>query len=553
MAARVIGSTSTVTTAQTIRVERPAGAQPGDLLVTFIGSVQDAGPVVLAGHTSLGVVSTGGSFTGRLLVAYRVVQAGDPDVQGWFFSGNTSVTMSSRQVLIRGQVGVPTAVVLGGFRDAHPGVDVSSRGLLLWAEQPAPGRRGLGQPPAGLGWTPIAGDSPRVLNVAQTPAGPGLTGEIRVTDYPASATGIAVVQVTSLNLAPTAPLPLFPGQGRAVDRDQVILYRWEPQDPDGDAQGGYGFRDKPVGSAQWTTLVSRDVEDHQHAVNSGTLPPGRREWQVQSKDTLGLWGPWSESVFYETVDAPSHTIFLPATPTVGQTGGFVWTRAAQDAYRVRFRSEDGGTTYLDTGWVETSFSGYDFDFAGLNGIRGVLESQIRVNLVESKFVGVTVTVAFTAPPVPAVTLTEVDTLRLGSRDSLDVLVRCALVPGTVEAVSAALEFRSLRLAPFVPPELGPVATNGITRWWTPSHLEQYRVRVTVRAANGATSASGWVSVTDPPDGPVVPDPGPAAPQPDVASGYAGQSYAGHAYAGGSAGGIDQGAYADADYDPEFYR
>lgn len=559
MSAKVIGTTAVKTGArasftdgQRVRVPRPAGAQPGDLLVTFVGTVQDTATQTAPGHTELG--RAGGNSQGSTLVAYRVVRSGDPTSQDWVVFGNVGADTAINQVLVRGQEGAPTAPLITGPATSHPGLTtVGNNALVLWAEQPR-SRTGYGRPPVGP-WAVIPSQAPERLQAAyRTFRSAGSTGIVAVSDYVASASGIALVAVKSLDLPPTAPTLLSPRDNVTVDRQDVIPLIGRHKDPDGLVQRAFAVRYRQTDTATaWTTEI-RTSPDLVYYVPPG-LVAGPYEWQGQTVNTAGLTSPWSESVFFTAGDAPAVTITSPPGPTVPESVTVTWTDGGHERYEVDLVSTDG-TVLATSGSVLSSAFEHTLSFGGLNGTDGRIRVRVEQAGLPSPRASVGVTVSFVPPPTPSVSLLPVNTLgTLRGTDALDLTIRTpAASGGTPVATSATVRLRSRRIPAY--PAAREVKPNGTWRFWTPDHLEDYEAQIVNHADNGTTSESPWTSTA----GPVVIPPIEVQP-PQVTSGaYAGSAYAGQVYAGGGGGEtpvepgtVDQGAYEDIAYDTRYYQ
>jgi hypothetical protein len=91
-----------------------------------------------------------------------------------------------------------------------------------------------------------------------------------------------------------------------------------------------------------------------------TVPVALVEWQVQTKDSVGQWSPWSASRFVNTTaGAPDPTITAPAAAAVITASPVLvtWDIPAgfpQNAYRVLLRDNPFTDYYYDSGTVQSA-------------------------------------------------------------------------------------------------------------------------------------------------------------------------------------------------------
>lgn len=120
----------------------------------------------------------------------------------------------------------------------------------------------------------------------------------------------AISQTFFISGSTLSPLPLTPGNGEAINTDDLPAFTWKFRSPaSGDTQVTADLRYRVIGAADWIVIagdVSVPGPDEALPIPDGALVPGfHYEWQVRTKATVGtLVSDWSESADFWTVSTP---------------------------------------------------------------------------------------------------------------------------------------------------------------------------------------------------------------------------------------------------------
>lgn len=244
--------------------------------------------------------------------------------------------------------------------------------LCFWSGKTRNTTAGIAYPPSGMTQRGAAGSSAGVAISADQHVAPNVATGTRtvemIIDGAVTPRG-AAVWLKPVNSIPTTPVLDGPADDIELDVLDDHTFSWTFADPDfGDEQTGYrwqyrssqriGYRLGATGGALYEDWhnVAATTDDEFHELVAGTLDIGSYDWRVATLDLAGAQGPWSVIRSFSlvaVVDPP--IIDLPrlnemlgtATPTVSWTV----TDEDQEKYQVRRTSEDGLTSYYDSGAV----------------------------------------------------------------------------------------------------------------------------------------------------------------------------------------------------------
>lgn len=218
--------------------------------------------------------------------------------------------------------------------------------------------------------------------------------------------------IDGLNSAPNAPSPTAPSPAAIINRASTQRFDWDYSDPDvSDAQSAYNLRYRVVGAGTWTETGWITTPNTYRDVVGGTFAAGDYEWQVATKDSGGLEGPYSTSAFFTAADAPAGpTITDPINDgTIGtETYDVDWSVSDQDAYQLRTvadnaSSPDTGTVYYDTGEVTSTGTRTHVTPFATNGRTEHVQVRVKDGGLWSDWASVKVNVSYTGPAVPTFT------------------------------------------------------------------------------------------------------------------------------------------------------
>lgn len=112
----------------------------------------------------------------------------------------------------------------------------------------------------------------------------------------------------------TAPIPVGPVKGEAVDITKPVALRWRFRDPDqGDYQTQADLRIRAIGSTDWVTYFGTGTvpgSTPQWTLTPETLEAGvHYEWQVRTTDHLSsATSDWSESEHFWSIRTPGEAV-----------------------------------------------------------------------------------------------------------------------------------------------------------------------------------------------------------------------------------------------------
>lgn len=155
----------------------------------------------------------------------------------------------------------------------------------------------------------------------------------------------AYVTVTYEDAPPLQPI-VFEPNSNYVNNVEEVTFKWKYKTEVWDTQAGFELQWKhELGS--WTT-VSRTTTSEFYVMPSNTLPSGRIEWKVRTKNQFNEWSPWSEVLTF-------HAIGLPTAPIVSitQQGArpiVTWVANLQQVYQVQILDNNNKIVY-DSGSV----------------------------------------------------------------------------------------------------------------------------------------------------------------------------------------------------------
>lgn len=231
--------------------------------------------------------------------------------------------------------------------------------------------------------------------------------EFIYTDGTASPYDVTYGSIT-LNVAPNAPLVSDVGP---IDRAASNRIPWTFSDPDsGDQQSAAEVRY----ASDLTQAAYIDSPTQYWDAPGGTFPVGDTGLQVRTADQAGVWGPWSATFYVTAADKPGTPTWL--SPTNGSTIS-TETHLGEISVSSLSASEwrsvaDNGAGAPDTGVVlygpveEASGNLRDHLFSfPVNGRAEHLQVRIKRDGLWSDWATASVTVSYTRPPVPVVSLT----------------------------------------------------------------------------------------------------------------------------------------------------
>lgn len=353
-------------------------------------------------------------------VFYRTASSSEPASYTFTVATSTYSGASGAIVTYRGLV---TNVHSGGAAGTGqaltaPGVDTVGASVVLslystnWTN---------------VAWTPPAGTATRVafpnssgtsnaLLVSEESAASATTTPARTAG--ANSATYARWQASSVafllaNRAPNAPTLNLPN-GTVLDRNATNRLPWTFSDPDpGDSQSAANLRYRITGTTPWTTVNIPNPNNFWDAV-AGTFADGDYEWQVQTADQQGTWGPYCTSGFFTVADAPGAPTILD--PISGQTiGTSSYTGVISDP--TVDQSEwtlyaDNGSGGIDTATVlqgPVTVSTGDVrshTFTGLaNNVPVWWSVRVKYQGLWSQPTQIRTPVSYTPPAAPTVTLT----------------------------------------------------------------------------------------------------------------------------------------------------
>jgi hypothetical protein len=312
----------------------------------------------------------------------------------------------------------------------------------------------------------------------------------------------AAIGVYPANTAPNAPTLNAPATNATIDRASTQRFAWTFSDPNpGDSQSKFDLQYRVVNTTTWTT-VSSTTPNTFYDFAAGTFAAGDYEWQVRTYDAQGLVGPWSSSGFFTAADAPSGpTITAPVNGATigGQSFELDWSYPSQDAFQAQLL-DGSGAIVTDLG-VTNSTTTRAVSFGNIpNNVTRTAQVRVESGGLWSAYSAVTVTISYTPPAAPTLTLTPDDaagtttvgvanpTPGAGVPDAAynDVYCRTAESSPVVDTYRPYSD-TGTRIATEQATNTAYVDRNPA------SSPVVYEYRVVSVATNGTTSDSGWVS------------------------------------------------------------
>lgn len=171
--------------------------------------------------------------------------------------------------------------------------------------------------------------------------------------------------------APPLQPTVFEPNSNYINNVEEVTFKWKYRTEVSDAQTGFELQWKhEVGN--WTT-VSRTTSSESYVMPSNTLPSGRIEWRVRTKNQFNELGPWSEVLTF-------HAIGLPVAPIVSitQQGArpiVTWAANLQQVYQTQILDNNNKIVY-DSGSVP-SISGRSHKVAAFLE-NGAYTARVRI-------------------------------------------------------------------------------------------------------------------------------------------------------------------------------
>lgn len=229
----------------------------------------------------------------------------------------------------------------------------------------------------------------------------------------------------TFNSAPTAPT-WTSVSGEVEDVAETLLLDWVFNDPDSDAQSDYTIRRRKGAAAyaywngtSWqagedaSTKIASSVSSKTLSASWGADGDDDHYYAIKTWDPSDEVSPWSSELRVIPSAQDNPTITAP-TGTVGFTATATWTATTQTAYRVVV-SDTSSTSDMDAGTLDDD-SGWVVDAAKTALIEFPTNSATRYFRVQTKndeglisdIDQETLTVSYTAPTEPTLTVSEVE-------------------------------------------------------------------------------------------------------------------------------------------------
>lgn len=315
-----------------------------------------------------------------------------------------------------------------------------------------------------------------------------------VTDMRGGRSGDGVITI-DWNSKPNDPAIKGPKNNAVLVRTQSQRFSWEFSDNDvGDSQSAYQLRYRVVAvtANPWTTLAATDSVNSHHDFAGGFFTNGDYEWQVRTADAQGLWSDYSASAFYTIADPPNGpTITEPINGgVIGSNSEVVrWSSSEQESYQIRRASPDLLTIHYDSGEVLSgTIREHSLDFPTNNQDESI-QVRVKRQTLWSEWSTVNVTVSYTPPAVPVLTVTPENDR---GRNLVEVTNP---TPGTGEP-SVIHNILQRRLAGAVDwLDIGVLGANGS---YYDHHIGSdimYEYRVVAQGSNSTSSSSAVVTAT----------------------------------------------------------
>lgn len=498
------GSLTRVSGGGNPNVYYPAGLADGDLILAIISR---NGPLLTAPDDSWTRLTTVGSL--EVWSKSWSSAVGDAHAE---FVGNTMI-YESQSFAYRGLNDAPTATaaVHGNSAMITPPTSGVNAGLLTVASPVNVLPQVTPESPAVL-WASETGyqknDGRTTTNgfilAGFLPAFTRTRGPIL--NLSSSVSWDAATVVLPGNLPPNAPEITTPTVNAIIDRTSSTRFTAPFSDPNpGDSQSALDFRywaldstGARVGAA--TVVNLKTPYQYWDSPPSTFADTTKYEIQAQSYDALGTPSGWGPSTFFTaqtpppgpTITAPINGASVPETITVE------WSTPNQDSWQVQVL-DAAAAVVQDTGEVVGAARSTDVTFA-VNDVTRVIQQRSKYQGLWSPWASVTVTVSYTPPPTPALTLSPdnaagatvlaIDNPPPGAGEPsvsyVDVYCRTAAGSALVDDYRPYSE-AGVRLATWQPP--GSLWSDP-----TPASVPVvYEYRVVAVGTNGTTASSAWVS------------------------------------------------------------
>jgi hypothetical protein len=219
-------------------------------------------------------------------------------------------------------------------------------------------------------------------------------------------------RIQLFNQAPFAPNLLTPTNNSDISRLASNQFRWNFLDPDtGDTQSAFRLQYGLLSSSNLTTV------EQQVPITSWTAPLGTfnlddYRWRVQTADSSGLWGIYSDWNYFSVVDPPDQPVITsPSNFSIisSSSESVHWNIAAQNRYQARVvgdleGSPDTSKVYFDTGGVQSSTARSALLDFPENNVTRHIQVRIQSNTLWSTWASVVVDVNYIPPPTPGIVL-----------------------------------------------------------------------------------------------------------------------------------------------------
>ena len=376
-------------------ITRPTGVVQGDLVVvSFRSQLASAGgdATMADGFTRLILSSPSAVF-------YKVM--GASELSQWTISHGSdyrsAVAVAFRGVSQSSPVDASAFTASGG---TFPGVTSTRSGVQL-ALAAVGGVGVMGYPAGYTGAGTHASDPSHaaafIVRAIGTHPGGSFTG--------AGGFGASVF-LADANAAPNAPTLTSPVGNATIDRNVIQRFSWTFSDPDaGHTQSKYDLQYRLVGATPWTTVTGTTANNF-HDFAAATFAAGAYEWQARTYDSLGLVGPYSTSAFFTAgTMPPGPTITAPVNNSTITTASttLTWSYPTQQAHQVRVLDAADAIIY-DSGVFEQPATRSTILELPTNNVTRKLQVRVRDAGLFSPYSTITVTVSYTVPATPTLTV-----------------------------------------------------------------------------------------------------------------------------------------------------
>jgi len=466
-------------------VLRPTGVAQGDFVVVVFRT--QAGQ---AGDPTMGDGFTRVILSNPSAVFYKMM--GASELSQWQVSHSAdyvgAVVVAFRGVSPTSPVDASAFTASAG---TFPGVTSTRSGVqLALATVSGSNSTGLGYPAGYTG----AGSSTSA-QIAQVSLAAAIIVRAIGTHPGGSFTGGASFGATlflaDANAAPNAPTLTAPVGNVTIDRNVLQRFSWTFSDPDaGQTQSKYDLQYRLVGAGTWTTVTGTTVNNF-HDFAAATFAAGAYEWQVRTYDNLGLVGLYSASGFFTAGNLPAGpTITAPVNNSTIATASttLTWSYPTQQAHQVRVLDAADAIIY-DSGVFEQPATRSAFLELPTNNVTRKLQVRVRDAGLFSPYSTVTVTVSYTSPATPTVTVVSNN-----STGAISVTATHPAPGAGVPTVTSVDVYRRLIV------ETGDGIRVAAARTPTSTFLDYavasgqpYEYRVRANGSTGASSYSAWTT------------------------------------------------------------